>query len=189
MKKFINLILVAILAIILSSFTNSPDIVKKVSNGNDTVTVKVDVKTPRYQKSDEDVLKKVPELLQQIISLEQSKQILLFEAMSEEIVQENKVDRVCNDVGISRDELFKRARADTIIRFLTSSIIIVILLLGLFAIFNITSNNRVGWQTSVILIIGYALAVFLFQNHLYNFLSFIFNGNYLQIKEILTLIK
>lgn len=187
MKKILYILLSAVLAIVFSSYTPAVDNIEKQTT-KDTVLVKVDVKqSPRYQKGDESIYKQMTQALESYVRLNESKQILLEDVMQEEST--SVLEMICQDVGITSDELFKRARADTLIKFITSIVLIVLLGLGLYIIIQMSSSNHINWQNSVVVIVGYFILVYLLETHLYNTLSYIFNSNYLQIKEIITLIK
>jgi ABC-type multidrug transport system fused ATPase/permease subunit len=184
MKKILYILLAVTLAFVFSSYTNN---IEK-STTKDTVLVKVDVKqSPRYQKGDEPIYKKLTEALESYIITNQSKQLLLEDYMQQESV--SKLEILCQEVNITSDELFKKARADTVIRFWSNITTMVIFVLCLWFIITKSNNKIIPWQNIIIVSTLFIILIFLLKEYSYNILSYLFNSDYLKIKEIINLIK
>lgn len=192
MKKIFYLLTTILLAITLSSYTSS-EVTSKVSKKDSVINVKVDVKTPTYQKGDEPTYKRYSNALEAITKAADSytqvneSKMLLMEELIE--LDKSKVEELCQDVGISPDELFKLAREDTALKFITTLLIIILLGSGLYFLITLSNKRNFAWQTGIIIMVTYTLGIYLLQYHIYNFLSYVFNHQYLEIKEIITLIK
>jgi hypothetical protein len=182
MKKLLYLILTAIFAITLSSYTTD----KKVATG-DSVLVKtsINVNMPRYQKGDDALITKATEVMQELVSQGDSRLLLMQDALSS---SSTRIEEVCIFLNISGDELFKKARADTLIRFITSLLIALLLISGVYYLFSY-SRNSMNWQGTIVITIVFILTIILLQNHLYDILSYCFNRDYQNILNFTKLIN
>lgn len=189
MKKLFFILISIILAITLSSFASSDQTEKKVKTTNgDTVLVKtsVNISVPKYQKADDILIERATGALDQLIELQRDRNLLVEGAL---LTDKTKLDQICESINWTPDKLFKKARADTIIRFCTSVIIIILVVLGLYSVVKTSQKLSVTWQSSVVIAILLVIVAVLIHQHLYYILSYLFNSDYLKIKEIITLIK
>lgn len=186
MKKLLYILLTAVFAITLSSYTNQPS-ERRVANG-DTVLVKtsVNVNVPRYQKGDDALISKATEAMQELINQGDSRLLLMQDALAS---SSTKVEELCISLNISSDELFKLARADTKIVFFTSIILSTLLILGLYKLFRYSMTSNMNWQSAIIMYILFIVVIVLLQTHLYNILSYIFNSQYQDIVKFTKLIN
>jgi len=185
MKKIIYLLLTIVLAITCSSYVSNGNIEKKVNKNDSTILVKVDVKTPKYQKGDENIYLKLTEALESYIKVNESKFTLLEGIMQEEPI--SQLEQRCEDVNISSEELFKKARADTTINFWTQIVCLFVLGWGIY-IFN-TKVKEVPWENLLLILLFFLVSIYLIQEYVYTILSYFFNKDYDSIKQIINLIK
>jgi hypothetical protein len=185
MKKLLYLILTAVFAITLSSYTVQPS-ERRVANG-DSVLIKtnVSINVPRYQKGDDALITKATEVMQELVSQGDSRLLLMQDALNS---SSTKIEEVCIFLNITSDELFKKARADTLIKFITSLLIGLLLISGVYYLFSYAKNSM-NWQGTMVITIVFTISVILLQNHLYDILSYCFNRDYQNILNFTKLIN
>jgi hypothetical protein len=184
-KKAIYILLTIILSISISSYTISNIESKKVNTKDSSVSVNINVKS-QVPKFDESLYRDLRQLLQSTLELNQSKQIAIDQLLNmtpEESIP--IIDQKCKAMGYTKDILFKRARADTSIRFWTSLLIISITLFTVYYFVTKSIKQNIDWKSTLIFSILILGSFALIAIHLQNIMSYIFNSDYMTMKELI----
>lgn len=170
-----------IISTVLSSYTSPTE--SKINRNDSVITVKasVDVKVPKYQKTDEDVIKNATRAMDKLVTLQEDRNILTEAVLMNQLT---KIEEICQQLNITPDELFKKARRDIIGQFIINLLILLLMIIGCYNIFKKTLQNQITWQNTIVLSVVFLSVLYISDKYLYQLYSFITNSNYLIIKEI-----
>jgi hypothetical protein len=188
MKKIFYLILVAITSLILSSYIPQQNNSEKVTS-KDSMFVKasVSVNVPSFKKGDENVYKALTKALESFTESNNAKLEFLKEVSKPEDL--SRMEYLCMEVNITPDELFKKARADTMINFISTLLSIILLIWGTTIMINKSKDVAIPWSHLIIVAVFFITLTFFIKEYLGIILSFIFNNEYSTIKQVLEIIK
>jgi len=188
MKKIIYLILTIGSAFLLSAYTFPTSNGKyKINDTTKSVNINVTAKNVGpYELKTSTLLE---ECLKSTIDINKLKADFIKKANSEvtktvEYLPSTK-EIVLEKYGIKKEFIVKRIRNDTLIKWI--SIFIMFLISGIYLSY-LYKDNKTDWK--ILLIKGFFMFIFLAicQLYLYYFLSYIFNNEFLTIKELINLL-
>lgn len=185
MKKIFYLILTILFIFLVSSYT-SPNMDKKVIPG-DSISVNINVHQTKLQqpKSDE-LYTKLVTALDNNATLDLKKGALIDKIMQEDKQQSiTTLDRLCSEKGVDTDTVIKEANRSVLLSFIGS--LIIILFTGAVIILFIKKSirDKLDWKATIVLSLLILVGLYFINGQIQNILQYIFNSEYLTIKEII----
>ena len=185
MKKIFYLICTLLLAFVVSSYT-SPSIDKKVPV-RDSINVSINVHQSKSLQKQNDVLyENWLKELNSRTNLDNAK-AKLMEKISDEWKQDSytTLDKLCNQYEYGTVEVLKMARKEVNIKFWESLLSLIISLAIVFYFIYKSIRDKLDWKLVLIFSIIIALTLFIINIRLEYIYSYIFNHDYLTIKELI----
>lgn len=192
MKKILYLISIVTISFVLSSYMYSRPgtTVKKHYNTNDSTETAVNINvtaktTGPYKLEPSDMLDKA---LSSTIEVNNLK-IAVLKNLEKEQTAEKKINSTKQEIilekyGYKQEFIVKRIRNDMLIKFIS----IIITLIPIFLLIKLLKKYREDWQ--LLLTKGFFIIVLLIatQFYLYYILSYLFNSEFLIMKELVSML-
>jgi hypothetical protein len=193
MKKIIYSALAIIISLVLSSYmysSGSTGSVKKQFKNNDSTQTAVNINVTAknvgpYKLETSDVLNRTLESTLEVNTLK----IAVLKKLEKEELTEKKVistnqEVVLEKYGYNKEFIVKRIRNDMLIKFIS----ILITLIPIFLLIKLMKKYKEDWPR--LLVKGFFIIILLLasQMYLYYILSYLFNGEFLIMKKLISML-
>lgn len=159
---------------------------KKIKSG-DTINVSVNVQQSKIPvpKSDE-LYGKLLKALDSNTDLDIKKGALIDKMLQEDKQQSiTTLDRLCYERGYDTSQVLKWANRDVNLRFISSLLVLIITIFSIIYFIRKSIRDKLDWKIVTIFSIVLFIGLYYINSQLQYVFSYVFNHNYLTIKEII----
>ncbi len=186
MKKIFYILLTIILAVTVSSYTIPSTIDKNVKTG-DSINVSINVHQTKIPvpKSD-DLYDKLLKALDSNIEVNESKKLLIDKILQEDQQKSTtSLDQLCIERGYDKSNVLKWANRDVNIRFISSLLVILFTVFIIIYFIQKSIRDKLDYKFVIIFSIIIFLGLYYINGQIQYILSYLFNHNYLTVKELI----